>query len=66
MANTKTMNCFCKVFIKNDFLKFYYAQRWFCNGRGNTSGAHIVNHLVRAKHKEVTLHKEGPLGKIQL
>ena len=25
--------------------------RWFCNGKGNTSGAHIVNHLVRAKHK---------------
>uniref|UniRef100_A0A336KT50 DNA helicase n=1 Tax=Culicoides sonorensis TaxID=179676 RepID=A0A336KT50_CULSO len=37
-------------------------KRWFCNGRGNTSGSHIVNHLVRAKHKEVTLHSEGPLG----
>lgn len=24
--------------------------------------SHIVNHLVRAKHKEVTLHKDGPLG----
>ena len=35
---------------------------WFCNGRGNTSGAHIINHLVRAKHREVSLHKEGPLG----
>ncbi|TRY66918.1 hypothetical protein TCAL_04359 [Tigriopus californicus] len=37
-------------------------QKWFCNGRGNTSGSHIVNHLVRAKHKEVILHKDGPLG----
>uniref|UniRef100_A0A646QDS3 DNA helicase n=1 Tax=Hemiscolopendra marginata TaxID=943146 RepID=A0A646QDS3_9MYRI len=37
-------------------------KRWFCNGRGNTSGSHIINHLVRAKHKEVTLHKDGPLG----
>ena len=26
------------------------------------SCSHIVNHLVRAKHKEVTLHKDGPLG----
>ena len=31
--------------------------KWFCNSRGNTSGSHIVNHMVRAKHKEVTLHK---------
>lgn len=41
-------------------------KRWFCNGRGNTSGSHIVNHLVRAKHKEVTLHSEGPLGETVL
>lgn len=32
-------------------------RKWFCNGRGNTSGSHIINHLVRAKHKEVTLHR---------
>ena len=54
-------------------------KKWFCNGRGNTSGrypslsfspllihispnSHIVNHLVRARCHEVTLHKEGPLG----
>ena len=37
-------------------------KKWFCNSRGSTSGSHIVNHLVRAKHKEVTLHKDGPLG----
>ena len=41
-------------------------KRWFCNGRGNTSGSHIVNHLVRAKCKEVTLHKDGPLGETVL
>jgi len=41
-------------------------RKWFCNGRGNTSGSHIVNHLVRAKCKEVTLHKDGPLGETQL
>ncbi|XP_068154504.1 regulator of nonsense transcripts 1 homolog [Drosophila tropicalis] len=37
-------------------------KKWFCNGRGSTSGSHIVNHLVRAKHREVTLHADGPLG----
>ncbi|XP_055910009.1 regulator of nonsense transcripts 1 homolog [Eupeodes corollae] len=41
-------------------------KKWFCNGRGNTSGSHIVNHLVRAKHREVTLHSDGPLGETVL
>eukprot|EP01119_Soliformovum_irregulare_P022466 TRINITY_DN7692_c0_g1_i2.p1 TRINITY_DN7692_c0_g1~~TRINITY_DN7692_c0_g1_i2.p1 ORF type:complete len:289 (+),score=29.66 TRINITY_DN7692_c0_g1_i2:20-886(+) len=37
-------------------------KKWFCNGRGNTSGSHIINHLVKAKHKEVSLHADSPLG----
>lgn len=37
-------------------------KKWFCNGRGNTSGSHIVNHLVRAKCKEVTLHRGKKLS----
>eukprot|EP00117_Sycon_ciliatum_P034570 scpid22067/ scgid26360/ Regulator of nonsense transcripts 1; ATP-dependent helicase RENT1; Nonsense mRNA reducing factor 1; Up-frameshift suppressor 1 homolog len=42
------------------------SKKWFCNGRGNTSGSHIINHLVRSKHKEVSLHKDGPLSEITL
>ncbi|CAI6372897.1 unnamed protein product [Macrosiphum euphorbiae] len=41
-------------------------KKWFCNGHGNTSGSHIINHLVRANHKEVTFHKDGPLGETVL
>jgi len=41
---------------------FPSCRKWFCNGRGNTSGSHIINHLVRAKHKEVSLHADSPLG----
>jgi regulator of nonsense transcripts 1 len=37
-------------------------RKWFCNSRGNTSGSHIITHLVRAKHKEVSLHADSPLG----
>jgi regulator of nonsense transcripts 1 len=37
-------------------------RRWFCNGRGNTSGSHIVSHLVLARHRELVLHAESPLG----
>ncbi|KAJ3102818.1 ATP-dependent helicase NAM7 [Phlyctochytrium planicorne] len=30
--------------------------------KGNTSGSHIITHLVKAKHREACLHPEGPLG----
>ena len=36
--------------------------KWFCNGRCGTTGSHIVNHLVKAKHKEVALHPDTPHG----
>jgi regulator of nonsense transcripts 1 len=41
-------------------------KKWFCNGRGNTSGSHIIQHLVRAKMKEISLHKDSPLGETVL
>ena len=31
-----------------------------------SSCSHIVNHLVRSKCKEVTLHRDGPLGETVL
>jgi regulator of nonsense transcripts 1 len=42
------------------------SQKWFCNSRGNTSGSHIVNHLVRSKNNTVTLHRDSPLGETHL
>lgn len=46
----------------SDFIQCLICSKWFCNSRGTTSASHIVNHLVRAKHKEVILHAESPLG----
>ncbi|CAJ0961498.1 unnamed protein product, partial [Mesorhabditis belari] len=40
--------------------------RWFCNGKGATSGSHLVHHLVRSQHKEVCLHRDSLLGETQL
>jgi regulator of nonsense transcripts 1 len=53
---------YCGIHDPASVLMCNQTKKWFCNGRGNTSGSHIVNHLVRAKCKEVTLHKDGPLG----
>ena len=27
--------------------------RWFCNGRGDSSASHIIQHLVRSKYRQV-------------
>lgn len=53
---------YCGIHEPSTVVMCNICKKWFCNGRGNTSGSHIVNHLVRAKHREVTLHSEGPLG----
>ena len=36
--------------------------KWFCSARGNGNVTHIVNHLVRSRHKEVQLHPQSTLG----
>ncbi|GAA5954282.1 hypothetical protein JCM21900_005233 [Sporobolomyces salmonicolor] len=53
---------YCGIHNPACVVKCLVCNKWFCNSRGSTSGSHIVNHLVRAKHKEVTLHAESPLG----
>lgn len=40
--------------------------KWFCNGRGNTSAAHIIQHLVRSRNKTVALHPDSPLGETMI
>ncbi|KAK8850599.1 hypothetical protein IAR55_004518 [Kwoniella newhampshirensis] len=53
---------YCGVHNPQCVVKCLHCSKWFCNSRGNTSASHIVNHLVKAKHKEVVLHKESALG----
>ncbi|XP_078488507.1 regulator of nonsense transcripts 1 [Ciona intestinalis] len=53
---------YCGIHDPNCVVMCNSTQKWFCNGRGNTSGSHIINHLVRAKCKEVTVHRDGQLG----
>ena len=54
--------CYCGIHDPMYVVRCQLTKKWFCNGRGCTSGSHIINHLVRAKCKEVCLHKDGQLG----
>uniref|UniRef100_A0A6G1SGJ9 DNA helicase n=1 Tax=Aceria tosichella TaxID=561515 RepID=A0A6G1SGJ9_9ACAR len=57
---------YCGVSEPNCVAQCGQCKRWFCNGRGNMAASHLVNHLIRAKHKEVNLHKDGHLGETLL
>jgi regulator of nonsense transcripts 1 len=49
---------YCGISDASTVVMCNICKKWFCNSRGGTSGSHIVHHLVRAKHREVTLHGE--------
>jgi regulator of nonsense transcripts 1 len=53
---------YCGIHSPACVVRCVTCKKWFCNSRGNTSGSHIINHLVRSKHKEVSLHANSPLG----
>lgn len=57
---------YCGLHDPASVVKCVASDKWFCNSRGNTSGSHIVQHLVRSKSKEVALHPESPLGETVL
>ncbi|EGD82069.1 ATP-dependent helicase NAM7 [Salpingoeca rosetta] len=53
---------YCGIHDPKCVVKCISTGKWFCNGRGNTSGSHIINHLVRSKNNAVMLHKDSALG----
>lgn len=53
---------YCGVHNPECVVKCVACGRWFCNGRGCSSGAHIIQHLVKAHHKEVMTHPDGSVG----
>jgi regulator of nonsense transcripts 1 len=57
---------YCGVHNPSSVIKCNQCDKWFCNSRGTTSGAHIIHHLVRSKHKQVSLHQESQLGETVL
>ena len=53
---------YCGVSEESCVVKCGTCEKWFCNGSSNTSGSHIVNHMVRSRHKSACLHESSPLG----
>ncbi|SPQ20996.1 eca76333-605f-4abb-92be-fccacf2a050c [Thermothielavioides terrestris] len=53
---------YCGIHSPASVVKCLTCNKWFCSARGNSSSSHIVNHLVRARHKEVQLHPQSSLG----
>ena len=53
---------YCRVSDESSVVKCLCCDKWFCNGTTNTAGSHIVNHLVRSRHKQAGLHESSPLG----
>jgi regulator of nonsense transcripts 1 len=57
---------YCTIHNPQSVVKCGICSKWFCNGTGRTSGSHIVQHLVRSRHREVNLHKDSSLGETVL
>ena len=57
---------YCGISDPACVVKCVESGKWFCNGRGTTSASHAIQHLVRSKSKQVSLHPESPLGETTL
>ena len=53
---------YCGIHSASCVVRCLACNKWFCSSRGNASSSHVVNHLVRARHKEVQLHPDSALG----
>ena len=53
---------YCTVHDPLCVAKCNSCSKWFCNGDKSTIASHIVNHLVKSGHKEVSLHPDSPVG----
>lgn len=54
---------YCGIHSNQSIVKCLTCSKWFCNSRNKGSNAsHILSHLVKARHKEISLHPTGPLG----
>lgn len=53
---------YCTIHDPLCVAKCNHCSKWFCNSKKGTIASHIVNHLVKSGHKEVSLHSDSPVG----
>lgn len=53
---------YCGIHLANCVVKCNTCNKWFCNSKNNSSGSHIVTHLVMSRHHAVSLHEDSDLG----
>lgn len=53
---------YCNVHDPLCVAKCTKCSKWFCNSTKGSVTAHIVNHLIKSGHKEVSLHPDSPVG----
>lgn len=53
---------YCGIQDISSVVKCVTCNKWFCNSSAGSTSSHIVNHLVRARHKAVALHPNSELG----
>ena len=53
---------YCGIYNPACVVRCSSTGKWFCNARAGSSGSHIIQHLVRGKVKEVSLHPDSPVG----
>lgn len=70
LANLPPHACdYCGIHNVNSVVKCSEksCQKWFCNSKGNLkAGSHIIMHLVKSRHHEVSLHPESDNGETQI
>ncbi|KAL4437217.1 hypothetical protein ABPG75_004356 [Micractinium tetrahymenae] len=57
---------YCGIHNPACVVKCLTTGKWFCNGRVTGTASCIVTHLVKAKVREVSLHRDSPLGETVL
>lgn len=53
---------YCSIYDSACVAKCNKCSKWFCNSPKGTLSGHIINHLIKSGHKEVSLHPESLVG----
>lgn len=53
---------YCNIYNPLCVAKCTKCCKWFCNSQKGSLSGHLINHLIKSGHKEVSLHPNSPVG----